>query len=176
MAKLDEAIQRLYESDKVRDELNDDEAKVLLNWGADFLRRMAPQLGDDEALIDERARGVQKFMSVLNRFVGKRAYCPAEEQQALLERVVSAAGEAQLPISTTQLDTFQQQHAALDNITALHTALALVDAQSATSADAAAQLAAPADAAAPSTNSVQGAGSLYAAAQPHNPDSPTDTP
>ena len=48
MSRAEDAVQRLYESADVRDELTDDEAETLLKWAEDELIRLDESGADDE--------------------------------------------------------------------------------------------------------------------------------
>lgn len=80
--KLKEAIQRLYESSALRDDLNDSEAKRLLEWGEQQLRARAPQVDSDDDF-DQQSRYMRQLMKGINRFVGQREFMdsPREDEQ-----------------------------------------------------------------------------------------------
>jgi hypothetical protein len=71
----DEAIaseeQRLYESASLRDDLNDDEAQTLLQWGQTQVRRLAAEQPDD---FEQQTRFLRQLIKSINRFVGQREF------------------------------------------------------------------------------------------------------
>lgn len=84
--------ERLYESTALRDELNDDEATILLEWGEKHVVRLA-QASADGAALEQQARFLRQLLKNINRFVGQRQYNNREEQLVYLEKVVQWLGK-----------------------------------------------------------------------------------
>lgn len=63
--------QRLYETSSLRDDLYDDEAQRLLQWGETQLERLATAYPDQLAL---QARELRYLIKGINRFVGQREF------------------------------------------------------------------------------------------------------
>jgi hypothetical protein len=78
---------RLYESAVLREELNDDEATILLEWGEKQVIRLAKGVADG-AELEQQARFLRQLLKNMNRFVGQRQYNNRDEQMEYLEKVV----------------------------------------------------------------------------------------
>ncbi|HVU14046.1 MAG TPA: hypothetical protein VHD90_22360 [Phototrophicaceae bacterium] len=77
MSRVDDALQRIYETSAVRDELTDEEAEHLLNWAEGEIRRLDAAHADDSAF----ARQIDTLMDLLrsmNRFAGKQGQLSAQ--------------------------------------------------------------------------------------------------
>lgn len=77
--------ERLYESSSLRDDLNDAEAMVLLNWGEKQVERLA---GDYPTEFEQKSRFLRQLMKHINRFVGQREFNDAVGQREYLGKVV----------------------------------------------------------------------------------------
>ncbi|QPC83255.1 hypothetical protein G4Y79_02440 [Phototrophicus methaneseepsis] len=84
--KLQQEIERLYESTAVRDDLNDSEAQVLLQWGADYLRQSAADTSDEA--FEERSKYMRQLMKDINRFVGQREFMDSMREFEQLGKVM----------------------------------------------------------------------------------------
>lgn len=76
--------ERLYESTSLRDDLNDDEATVLLKWGETQVERIAEAFPDD---FEQKCRFLRQVLKNINRFVGQRQYNEFEGQQKYMSKV-----------------------------------------------------------------------------------------
>ena len=100
--KLKEAIQELYESSAVRDDLNDDEAQRLLQWGEQQIRACAATTHDED--FDQQCRYVRQLMKGINRFVGQREFMDAPYEQEQLGNVTKWLPHVgMVPISEAQI-------------------------------------------------------------------------
>ncbi len=78
--------ERLYESPSLRDDLNDEEAQVLLSWAEAQVERLAQHYsGEDFA---QQARFLRQITKNINRFVGQREFNDHEGQAKYLKKVV----------------------------------------------------------------------------------------
>lgn len=68
---IQNAQQELYEVASIRDDLDDDEASVLLKWGEQQIARIAQETPENFA---QRVRFLRTLMQRINRFVGQRPY------------------------------------------------------------------------------------------------------
>lgn len=68
---IQNAQQELYEVASIRDDLDDDEAAVLLKWGEGQIARIAQETPENFA---QRVRFLRTLMQRINRFVGQRPY------------------------------------------------------------------------------------------------------
>ena len=79
--------ERLYESEVLREDINDDEATVLLEWGEKHIVRLAGE-ADDSKSLEQQARFLRQLIKNINRFVGQRQYNNQEEQLGYMAKVV----------------------------------------------------------------------------------------
>lgn len=75
---------RLYESPALREDINDDEASILLKWGEEQVLRLAGQDGDFE----KQCQFLRQLIKHINRFVGQREYNDEAGQSEYMEKVV----------------------------------------------------------------------------------------
>lgn len=83
------AAERLWENSSLRDDLNDDQAKRLLNWGSDYLKRVAnktAELPDDEAgnLLEVQTDRVGGVLRQVNRLAEA---VRSEDDQQVTEQI-----------------------------------------------------------------------------------------
>jgi len=76
--------ERLYESSSLRDDLNDAEAQVLLQWGQAQVERMAADYPDE---FEQKCRFLRQLIKNINRFVGQREFNELEGQQKYMRKV-----------------------------------------------------------------------------------------
>jgi hypothetical protein len=119
------ALERLYEDTTVRDELVDDDARILLEWGKGQVQALAKKELDDGAFEEQYAK-LAYLMGRINRFVGKRQDADDPKRTEMLEKLVAAASEVGLPIPAEKLAIFGKEHTALGNAAALHTLMAML--------------------------------------------------
>ncbi|MGB1287244.1 MAG: hypothetical protein ACPG7F_11965 [Aggregatilineales bacterium] len=84
-AQIEAEQQRLYESGALRDDLNDDEAKVLLQWGEEQVVRLSEQVSDDD--FEKQCRFLRQLIKSINRFVGQREFNERDGQLEYLGKV-----------------------------------------------------------------------------------------
>lgn len=127
-AQAESAIELLYTNTSVRDELTDDEAEVIIQWGIKHIKQLAAKDLPDEDF-EESIGHLTKLMNRINRFAARRADQDTEKQQQSLDRIRESAEQVGLPIAQAQLDAFLSQPVAqADDINAnLQQLLALVD-------------------------------------------------
>jgi hypothetical protein len=93
MEDLQPYIDRMLEIENLTDNLQDEEASWLLDWGASQLRRLAADVEQDGELT-ERAAALMKFMRGLNRLVGSLPSADPTELARLLETRSAAYGSS----------------------------------------------------------------------------------
>lgn len=76
--------ERLYESSSLRDDLNDSEATVLLNWGQQQVERLAKDYPEE---FEAKCRFLRQMLKNINRFVGQREFNDAAGQQKYMKKV-----------------------------------------------------------------------------------------
>jgi hypothetical protein len=76
--------EHLYESASLRDDLNDDEATVLLKWGEEQIERIAKDFPDE---FEPKCRFLRQLLKNINRFVGQREFNELEGQQQYMSKV-----------------------------------------------------------------------------------------
>jgi hypothetical protein len=121
------ALERMYEDTNVRDEIVDDDARILLQWGEAQVKRLAQQEMADEAFEDAYHK-LTKVMARINRFAGMRQDADDEKKTELLEKFVSTATESGYPVSAENVAAFAKENATMDNASAIRAMTALIDA------------------------------------------------
>lgn len=76
--------ERLYESSSLRDDLNDAEATILLEWGESQLQRLAEEFPDE---FEAKARFLRQLLKNINRFVGQREFNKMDGQLKYMSKV-----------------------------------------------------------------------------------------
>ncbi|MCU0512052.1 MAG: DUF1387 domain-containing protein [Anaerolineae bacterium] len=76
--------QRLYESAALREDINDAEATILLQWGEAEVVKLADRAGDQ---FEQQCRFLRQLLKNINRFVGQREYNDEAGQTEYLEKV-----------------------------------------------------------------------------------------
>lgn len=126
-ARVENAIQQLYEDPGLREELSDDEVPTMLQWAEREVAKLDARSADDAAF-EAGFEALRKLLTSINRYIGRRSYSTPEEQAAEMDRIAERAGTLgyALPIIEEDPTTFQAQ-GAVDNITALASLLARID-------------------------------------------------
>jgi hypothetical protein len=119
------AIQQLYEDTSARDELSDDEANVLLQWGEAQIRALGARNLDDTAF-DEALSHLNGVLKNINRYTGQRAYKSPEELTTLLDELATQAQAMGVNVQAAQLAVPEAQAADSDNIAVINALTSLV--------------------------------------------------
>jgi len=82
--KVRQEIERLYESAALRDDLNDEEARVLIEWGKQKIESAA-HAPDEE--FEAQCRSLRQLMKRINRFVGQREFLDESGEAEYLGKV-----------------------------------------------------------------------------------------
>lgn len=127
MNRAEAAVQALYEDSRLREDLIDDEADVLLQWAEKKLIEL------DEADVDDTAwqQAVTTFKGLMrgvNQFIGQRAYATYEAQNAAYETIQAQAAALNLPLPEPDEPQFSAQMATDDALEALKALLGQMDA------------------------------------------------
>ncbi|MBI1257760.1 MAG: hypothetical protein GC204_09845 [Chloroflexi bacterium] len=91
MSRAENAVERLYESADVRDELTDDEAETLLKWAEDELVRLDESGADDETF-DAKVITLMDLLKQMNRYAGKQGQFSAQADDRTPTEIASLAG------------------------------------------------------------------------------------
>lgn len=85
MSRFRHAIERMYGDVALTDELRDDEAQSLLQWGEQEVEHLDQQTdNDDEQTFQTRFKQIRTIIKRVNRLVGYRSeYTPAEVREKL---------------------------------------------------------------------------------------------
>ena len=84
-------VDRMLETENLTDELEDEPAKWLINWGVEQIDIVTDGI-DDEELASEQVGNLMRFMRRLNRIAGNMDSLTAEDLRELLDRHTSAFG------------------------------------------------------------------------------------
>lgn len=124
--QAERGLQALYQDSAVRDELTDDEAQVLLEWGETLVKALAARDLDD-GLFDEALSHLTRLLTRINRFTSRRIEMSPDEQQEMLDKIIDSAQQATgTLIASAQMAAFSAQQAALDNIGSIRALAALI--------------------------------------------------
>ncbi|MDQ7027446.1 MAG: hypothetical protein Q9P01_15960 [Anaerolineae bacterium] len=77
--------EKLYESASLRDDLNDAEGAVLLDWGQTQVTQMAQRFPDE---FEKKTRFLRQLIKNINRFVGQREFNDRDGQGKYMLKVV----------------------------------------------------------------------------------------
>jgi hypothetical protein len=89
----DRFTDRLLEAENLTDNLEDNEANILIDWGINQLDPLVRDLEDGE-IAGEKVNALMKFMRGINGLVGSLADVSPEGLQDLVERYALVFGEA----------------------------------------------------------------------------------
>jgi hypothetical protein len=102
MSRAEDAVQRIYESADVRDELTDDEAEPLLKWAEAELTRLDAS-GADDATFDAKVVTLMDLLKQMNRYAGKQGQLSAEADDQTPGAIASLAGSLGHSADTKQI-------------------------------------------------------------------------
>lgn len=83
--EIDAERQQIYESAPLRDDLNDPEAEVLLQWGERQVERMANLFPNE---FEQKCRFMRQLIKNINRFVGQREFNELDGQKEYMSKVI----------------------------------------------------------------------------------------
>jgi hypothetical protein len=115
------AAESIMENERLTADLDDDAAKVLIDWGIACAKRVVQQTaGMDDAEAEEAASpglgATRRLMRTINNWIKKRQEMEPEERVAYLDRVIEHAtaiyGEALTPPTSVRRNAFLGQHLA----------------------------------------------------------------
>ena len=94
--RIKRAAESILENERLTADLDDEAAKVLLNWGVARAEKVAGRtdgLGDSEAeaIISPRLRATRRLMRRVNRWVANQADMAADEGADLLDQIIEQA-------------------------------------------------------------------------------------
>ncbi len=105
----------------LRDELTDDEARPLIDWGLAQVTLLARQAAAQASveMMDASMRDLHRLMKRVNRLVGARAAGDTARVREELDRLARLSGEMYgeetAPVDSTRLDTFMEEQESLSN-------------------------------------------------------------
>jgi len=133
-ARADRAAESLLENEALTADLDDDAAKVLLDWGIACVNMMAQStrgLDDLAAAMAPRLRALRRLMRLVNRWLPKRSEMANAGQITLLTKIIERAmivydKEFTLP-DTAQWDTFLQHNLATSPVQTIENLQVLIE-------------------------------------------------
>lgn len=126
MTDIQGAVQQLYENSSLREDLNDEQAKVVLAWAEKQIPALAEKF-PDQAAFDEAFGTLQRIIRGFNRLIGHGADYSSMQFRDRTAKVVEWARSIQLPVDDAAIDTFVSEVASMDavgQVAALSQALA----------------------------------------------------
>lgn len=118
----EDAIQRLYETPNLFEDLRDTEAQTLLRWAEAQVVRLA-ETTPDESAFDTRFDALGALIGQINRFVGQRHTMQPDARQTGLNDIMSAA--VAIGLQPVPLQASISAQAADDDATALQSVLTM---------------------------------------------------
>lgn len=131
MVDLETATIQLYEDASLTEDLQDEEAKLLLKWGETQLKPLVEKYAADEATFEELFKNMRRFIKAVNRFVGRRQDAAPDEQQEMMAKVVEAAQGINPDFRTHSVNSFTQAQSAQSNTQTIESLLAWVSPETA---------------------------------------------
>jgi hypothetical protein len=125
-ARVENAIQQLYEDPGLREDLSDDEVPTMLQWAERQVAKLDTNSPDDAAF-ETSFEALRKLLTSINRYIGRRSYSTPEEQSAEMDRIAERAGTLGYDVSLDQDPMSFEAQGAIDNITAMTALLAKID-------------------------------------------------
>ena len=113
----EDAIQRLYETPNLFDQLRDDEAIMLLRWAEGEVTRLA-QNAPDDATFEAKFYALSNLAQKINLFVGTRTDMVFTDQQEALQQITAQAaliGLTPVPLSANAQAQADESDAAVLN-------------------------------------------------------------
>ncbi|MCA9903472.1 MAG: hypothetical protein KC547_06425 [Anaerolineae bacterium] len=123
----EDAIQRLYETPNLFDQLRDDEASALLKWAETEVMRIA-QNSPDDAAFEAQFYALSDLAQQINLFVGMRQEMSFGEQQEALTKITEQA--AQIGLHPVPLSASAQAQADESDAAVLHSLLDMLKPES----------------------------------------------
>lgn len=90
---IQSALDRMLENENLTNNLEDDDADFLLNWGAEQVRHLAAKTADETAA-NEKVNHLMAAMRSLNHIAGNLESVGAEDLSAFFEKTAVALGTA----------------------------------------------------------------------------------
>ncbi len=141
-ARVEAAIERLYEDSDLRDELTDDEAQHLLRWAEAELSKVDASSADETAF-ETAVDTLGSLIKSINRFIGRRSYSTPDEQAAAFAKIADHAQSLGYPLPADAFTASFEAQAAADNVAALQALLSQIETSAAPAAQAAPAPSAP---------------------------------
>lgn len=126
MPDLENAVTRLYEDISLTDELTDEPAKVLLEWGEGRVRLMVNTMTDEDAF-EERFKQLRQLMKSINRFTGRRHEMPPEEQADYVRKIMERAQELGYQSPYGRVGEYLERQKSLENGENIHLLTQLIE-------------------------------------------------
>ena len=104
-SQLQAALESLLENESLTADLDDEAAKVLLDWGMSHVRRihrLAVDTPDPEGYVSEQMRATRKWMRAVNQWTASRAGKDDAGHLAALGDILVLAGVDTVPKQQTE--------------------------------------------------------------------------
>jgi hypothetical protein len=123
---IKDAIIRLTEDLSLTDEVADDTAQTLIDWGIMKLRALA-QTAPNNLLFEVNFRQLRLLIKSINRFTARRFELDIDEQRDYVRAILDAARQLGYQAPYGQVGAFTAQQESLDEDATVRSLLALVD-------------------------------------------------
>lgn len=103
--QIQRAVESIYENESLTEELDDDAAEFLLQWGEQQVRRRGEQIFE-EARFEQTLHYLRRLMANLNYFVGQRENLEDEEARQIMGEIIQNAQILEFPLSPQAFEAY----------------------------------------------------------------------
>ncbi len=122
---IERQIQQLYEVASLTDELRDEAAKILLQWGEEQIQWLAMG-GMVEGDFEDNCGDLRSLVRRINRFVGRHSGMNPDERREAMDKIVGAALNLGYTVHVPDLVGYMQQPATDNQVESLQDLIALL--------------------------------------------------
>lgn len=130
---MESAITRLYDNEGLTDELDDQPAKLLLQWAESQLALMVNRHTNEEAF-EDAFKSLRLLVRSMNRFAARRDSMAADEQRNYVQRRIieraQAMGFTTQAARVESLESWVQSQQAADQLRCVQATIKLVEGES----------------------------------------------
>ena len=113
---IEDAVMRLYEDSSLTDDLTDNAAMILQQWGETQLRKLGEK-HDDSELFEDDFKLLRKVMKGISRYTWRRKEMMPEEIRDYVEqRIIERSKPFGCRVQSDHLNMYLEQQATLDEV------------------------------------------------------------
>lgn len=103
--QIQRAVESIYENESLTEELDDDAAEFLLQWGEQQVRRRGEEIFE-EARFEQTLHYLRRLMENLNYFIGQRENLDDEEAREIMGEIIQNAQILEFSLSPQALEAY----------------------------------------------------------------------